>query len=332
MPPEFIDRGDSLDPVVADDAAAIAAAAAAAAAAQADVDAELTAKAAEEAAEAEKLAAEEAEKVAEQERNEKGQFQPKDAKIPKARFDEAVGKERDARLAAETRAATLEARLKEREASVGKVTKLDEMETAVTELEKSYAKLMLDGNEEGAAKVMKEIRLAERQIAKAEARADTAQEIQQVLEGERLTVAIAKLEADYPELNDKSEAYDDDLTELVLSKQQTLITREGLSPSQALTKAAADVMGRFATKVAEGAGVAKKGLSAAAQAVEDRTKAQIAKNLATAKNQPSSLKEVGMDSDKAGATSATPDVNKLSADEFAALPEAVKARMRGDTL
>lgn len=327
MTTENIDRGDTLEPVVADDAATIAAAAAA----QADVDAELT-KVAEEKAAADALAAEEAEKVAEQARDEKGQFQAKDAKIPKARFDEAVGKEREARVAAETRAATLEAQLKEREQSVAKVAKLDDMEAGITELEKSYAKLMLDGNEEGAAKVMKDIRHAERQIARAEANAGAAEQIQQVLEGERLTVAIAKLEADYPELNEKSEAYDDDLTELVLSKQQTLITREGLSPSQALTKAAADVMGRFAKKT-DDTGAAKKGLSAAASdTAEDRRKAQVTKNMDAAARQPNSLKDVGLDSDKAGASSATPDVNKLSADEFAALPDAVKARMRGDVI
>ena len=39
---------------------------------------------------------------------------------------------------------------------------------------------------------------------------------------------------------------------------------------------------------------------------------------------------LGLDSDKLGATSTTPDVNQMPREEFDALPESTKARMRGD--
>jgi hypothetical protein len=58
---------------------------------------------------------------------------------------------------------------------------------------------------------------------------------------------------------------------------------------------------------------------------------QVKKNLDTQARQPASMRDVGMDSDKAGVKGDI-DVSKLSADEFAALPESTKAKLRGDLL
>ena len=46
--------------------------------------------------------------------------------------------------------------------------------------------------------------------------------------------------------------------------------------------------------------------------------------------QPASLKDAGIDSDKAGQDKADLDVNKLSEAEFNALPAAQLAKLRGD--
>jgi hypothetical protein len=259
-------------------------------------------------------------------RNDKGQFE---AKIPKSRFDEAVGKERAAREAAEQRLAEAERKLNEREAEQAKSVKFDEMEEAISELEKKHTKLLLDGNEDEAAKVMKQIRHSERQLAAAEGEARAVARVSETLERERLNLVVAQLQADHPVLNDKSEEYDDDITEFVLAKQRTLMNKEGLSPSVALKRAADDVLSRFAkpAEVKEEA----KGLDSAA-AVTERKQAQVAKNLDTARRQPASLKESGLDSDKAGQTTQLPDAAKMTEAEFSALPETVKARMRGDII
>lgn len=258
-------------------------------------------------------------------RNDKGQFE---AKIPKSRFDEAVGKERAAREAAEQRLAEAERKLNEREAEQAKSVKFDEMEEAISELEKKHTKLLLDGNEDEAAKVMKQIRHSERQLAAAEGEARAVARVSETLERERLNLVVAQLQADHPVLNDKSEEYDDDITEFVLAKQRTLMNKEGLSPSVALKRAAEDVMKRFSK--AEPA-ADPKGLDSAA-AVTERKQAQVAKNLDTARRQPASLKESGLDSDKAGQTTQLPDAAKMTEAEFSALPETVKARMRGDII
>jgi hypothetical protein len=58
----------------------------------------------------------------------------------------------------------------------------------------------------------------------------------------------------------------------------------------------------------------------------------IKKNLDTSLRQPGSLKPMGADSDKRGEKGGLPDVAKLSEEEFDALPESTKARMRGGSL
>lgn len=264
-----------------------------------------------------------AEEPEEKPRDEKGRFE---AKIPKSRFDEAVGKEREAREAAERRAAELERQLKAQEAQETQTAQIEEIETKISELEAKHAELLLDGNSKEAAAVMKEIRHAERQIARAEADALADRRITQTLEKKTFDAVVARIEADHPQFNPESESYDSDLVELVLTKQQSLMRSQGLAPSAAMEKAAKDVAERF-LKVEEQK-EDPKGL-AAAKAAEDRKAAQLSKNLDTAKKQPPSMKSVGIDSDKAGKTSEV-DVLSMTADEFAALPEATKAKLRGD--
>lgn len=261
----------------------------------------------------------------EQPRDEKGKFTGKG--IPKARFDEAVGKERDAREAAERRAAELERQLKVQEVKQAQTVELTKLEEGIETLETKHAELLLDGDTAGAAKIMKEIRMAERQIARAETEAVANQRTTQALEAERFDTAVARLEADYPALNPESEVYDADLVELVLAKQNTLMRTEGLSPSQAMIRAASQVAERFLK--AEEPAKDEKGL-AAAKAAEDRKAAQIKKNLDTAGRQPASMKEAGIDSDKAGQTGKLPDVLNMTQDEFKALPASTLAKLRGD--
>ena len=113
----------------------------------------------------------------------------------------------------------------------------------------------------------------------------------------------------------------------MLAKQRSYMQKLGLPASLALAKAAEYVMGRYA-KGAEAEPEAK-GLSKAA---EERKAAQVKKNIGAAKAQPSNLKDVGLDSDKAGQSSSLPDVTRLTQEEFNALPESTRARLRGDTL
>ncbi len=252
-------------------------------------------------------------------RDEKGRFAKKDEpRIPKARFDEAVAKER-------TRAEALERQLAELQAAQVQVKKQEDtakLDAEIYELEKQRAKMLLDGEAEKAAEIASLIRAKERQLAIEESRSMSAQAKEQAREEIRMELTVEKIEVEYPALNPDSEEFDEDLVDLVLSKQRSLMQKEGLSPSKALVKAASSVMGRFGSKSEE---VRQKGLK---KDVEDRKQAQVKKNIDTAKRQPASMKDSGLDSDKMGDKAV--DIANMSFDEFEALPEATKAKLRGD--
>lgn len=293
-----------------------------------DTPVEKAAEKVEESAE-EEDSVDEDEEEEEKPRNDKGQFEKKDAKIPKSRFDEAVGKEREAREAAERRAAELEKKLAESESVKEQNAAVAEIEASIEALEKKHAELLLDGDVENASKVMKDIRMAERQIARAETEATATKRTAQALESERVTTVVARLQADHPLLNEKSEEYNPKAVRYVLSEQQRLMAEEGLAPSVALEQAGKDAMELFAPKE-----VIKsekdETLEAAAKKAEDRKAAQVKKNLDTDKKQPASLKDSGIDSDKAGQNGKLPDVSKMTEEEFNALPKSTLARLRGD--
>lgn len=252
-------------------------------------------------------------------RDDKGRF----TGIPKARFDEAVGKEREAREAAERRAAELERQLAERQQTQAATVEIETLEAKVSELEVKYAQLLADGETEDAAKVRQEIRQSERAIARYEAQQDAKQTTSQILEAERFELAVAKLEAEHSFLNPKSEDYDAEVVEMILDRQASLVNR-GTAPSKALTDATAFILKRLAPP----AKTEEQGLTAAAK-VDDRKAAQVAKNLDVQNRQPPSMKGVGLDSDKLG-EKGLPSIASMTAEEFAALPEATKARLRGD--
>lgn len=260
-----------------------------------------------------------------QPRDEKGKFTGKG--IPKERFDQAVNKERAAREAAEARVAALEAQVAERVVSQQN-QEIETLEARVVELEAQYGAALLDGNGDKANELFRQIRHAERAIVRLETREESRAAAAQTLESDRIELAIAKLEADNAVLNPNSEEYNESLVNFILAEQDRLMRRERLSPSRALQKAASDILEHFVTKLAVQADE-PQGL---AKLQSERKTAAVKKNLAAQKAQPSTMRDVGLDSDKAGQTSTLPDINKLSREEYAALPAATRARMRGDNL
>lgn len=304
-----VDRGDDFVPTLDDDEVVAAANAT---------------------AEAERVAAEETAAAAllaeAPPRDETGKFAKKEKDdgplIPKARFDEQLGKERSAREAAERRTAELEA------AVVRNAQTLD-IEKSVAEvvaLRKQERQAMLDGLEDRAAELSSAADDLNRRIATAEAAALAAQGQGQTLEEMRMEMTIERIEDAYPMLRPGDDAYDEDVVNDILDKQRGLMERERLSPSKALAKAAASIMSRRIES--EPTTDPKLGLAAA----DTRKQEAVAKNLNADKRQPGSLKEVGLASDAAGQTKAIPAAKDLTLAELEALPESTRAKMRGDFL
>lgn len=257
-----------------------------------------------------------------------GKFAPKvksdeGATIPKARFDSAVQKERE-------RAETAERLLAEATRANNQIQRnadVSQLEAKVQELRAAERKATIDNDEEKAAQLSAEADRLNRQIAIQQAGDMTAAAKDAALESMRMELAVENIETNYPQLDENSEEFDQDLTDDVLDKQRGYMERERLSPSKALLKAVKYVMGRQAAPAATEP--AKTGLSAASKGL-DRKAAAVAKNLDAAARQPASTKPVGADSDKHGQTKDIPEVSQMTFAEFSALPDATKSKMRGD--
>lgn len=266
--------------------------------------------------------------VEEPARDAAGKFAPKPkgdegATIPKARFDSAVQKERE-------RAETAERLLAEATRANNQIQRnadVSQLEAKVQELRAAERKATIDNDEERAAQLSSEADRLNRQIAIQQAGDMTAAAKDAALESMRMELAVENIETNYPQLDENSEEFDQDITDDVLDKQRGYMERERLSPSKALLKAVKYVMGRQAPAAATEP--AKTGLSAASKG-QDRKSAAVAKNLDAAARQPASTKPVGADSDKHGQTKDLPEASQMTFAEFSALPDATKSKMRGD--
>ena len=252
-------------------------------------------------------------------RDDKGRF------IPKSRFDEAVTRERIAREAAERELAELKAQLKQ----VDRNADVDKIEAEIVELEKARDKALLDADTEKSAALAAQIRMKVETVNIARQENVPERIKEEMREELRWESTVKSLEDAYAELKPGGEIYDQDIVDMVLVTQRELQRAQRMAPSAALMAAAEKVMGKIKT-ITERASK-NSGLDAGKVALDDRTKAQVQKNLDTMKKQPPDMNDAGLDSDKAGQVRDI-DVTKLTGEEFANLPESTKARLRGDLL
>lgn len=280
-------------------------------------------------------------------RDEGGKFAKKErqadpdseVRIPKSRFDEQVAKERDRAEVAERRAAELEARLNAKaektEPKVDPVAaKVDDLEARIEALHDKRDGFLVDGNIERAAEVRREIRAIEKELREVErntlrndAEQIAARRLDTQSEEQRIDTVVSDLESEFSVLRKGSDEYDPRMVNFVLVEQQRLIDELRLSPHEALSRAGKETMELFGHKPSgtKGEQEDKPETPADKRRVEARQKVADTMN-----RQPASLKDAGIDSDKAGQDKVDLDVNKLSEAEFNALPAAQLAKLRGD--
>jgi len=260
-----------------------------------------------------------------QPRDATGKFAKKDREttIPKSRSDEQVRKERERADAAERRLAEIEQQRQQvaRGADIGK------LEDEVKELRAKERKALIAGDDKTATEMSEQADRLNRQIAIEQARDMTAAAKESAREEIRWDMTLESIEKQYPALDETSEHFDQDLSDDVLDAMSGIMRRERLPRSQAMVKAVQKVMDR--QKGAEAAETEGKGLRSAAKE-EDRKEAAVKKNVDAANRQPASTKKVGADSDKHGQNKEVPDANDMTFEEFSALPDTTKAKMRGD--
>ncbi len=259
-----------------------------------------------------------------QPRDATGKFAKKDREttIPKSRFDEQVRKERERADAAERRLAEIE----QQRQQVSRGADITKMENDVRELRAKERKALIAGNDKDAAELADQADRLNRAIAIEQARDMSAAAKEQAREEIRWDMTIESIEKQYPALDETSDAFDQDLSDDVVDAMNGIMRRERLPRSQALIRAVERVMERSKAPDEPSEG---KGLRSAAKA-DDRKEAAVKKNIDAASRQPASTKRAGADSDKHGQTGTLPDVSEMTAEEFAALPETTRAKMRGD--
>ncbi len=250
----------------------------------------------------------------------------KDTRLPLARHESILAKERAAREVLEAELRTL----KQGQAAVKTSEQLTAMEQTIVTLETRYTELMADGNTKEAQAVMSQIRQNERQVIEQRAtfatQAATAQAIEQV----RYDATVERLEAAYPQIVATSDEYDPELVGEVL-ELASAYEMKGFTPSNALQKAVGYILKPASVKQKEAVVVTPRVTEeAAAAALAERTAAARKTNVATANAQPPATAKVGAPSDSAGGVLDAKSVIKMSPEKFAALSEDDLARLRGD--
>lgn len=303
-----IDRGDDFTSTDDDDAAPAKAPAAKPATADADPDPE---------------ADPDADPEADPEQGEEKAEKKREQRIPLSRHKDLLEKERAKRADLERQLAQFQ-KGTEVAALNQDITKAEE---GVLAMEKEYNKLLGEGELDKAAELMAKIRKAERSIVEAQSDLKIAAAEARAVERTRFNVALERIEAAYPQLNEDHEDFDAELMEDVVDLKSAY-ERKGLTPTAAMQKAVEKLVGK-STKKQEAAidttpRVNEKDVAA------ERKKEAVKKTLDAVGKTPPSTTKVGMDSDKAGGALTAKDVMKLSQEDFSKLPDDVLARMRGD--
>lgn len=256
---------------------------------------------------------------------EEGEDKPKGkgGRIPLSRHEKILAKERERRQELEQQLAQFQ-----RGNEVAKVnTDITAAETKVIELEKKYHAALGDGDIDEAQKLMREIRVLDRDISDLKADMKSAAAESRAVERVRYSVALERVEEAYPELNQDHEDYNPELTQDVVDLKATYEGR-GLTPTAALQKAVKRLMGtegrdqKVATEVTPRVN--------ASDVAAARKKDAVGKVLDATKRQPPGSRNVGLNSDALGGGLNAKDVMRMGHDDFVKLSDDALSKMRGD--
>lgn len=245
--------------------------------------------------------------------------------IAKSRYDFKAAQAKQ--LAAKN--AELEAKLREYEAAEKKTAKTDEPDYAaeLAALDKQIAEARKDGNTDLAIDLLdkkSELRVKmalqpKQEQSTVDPTKLTADAIDQIKADE----LIDRLEEAFDVLNPEHKDYDETLVEEIVDLRSAFQAR-GYSRVDALSRAANYVLAPL-LKDAGSPKVDDK--PAPGKRVTD-----IKKNLDAKKRMPPDVTKIATPSDKLGLQGDLPEVHKLSEKDFAALPDSVRRRARGDFL
>ena len=242
-------------------------------------------------------------------------------RIPKARFDEALGKakQREQVLLDEIE------KLKGGQHASATAKAVRDMRDEIDKMQDKYEDLILDGRKDEARKVRRHVEALRDELSEYQTNTKSEAARRAAIDEMSYNAQLAGYEAKYPALNPEHEDFDEDKTDEVATLLSAFV-KAGQKRADALAKAVKYVLG---APPAAGKG----GDDDKAKELADQRAAEARKKAADAnKRQPPDGKNVGLDSDKAGGKGGDVDVLRLSQDKFAKLDEETKAKLRGDTI
>lgn len=263
------------------------------------------------------------EEKAERLRLEAEEEKKKRIRIPKARFDEALGKakQREQALLDEIE------KLKGGQQASATAKAVRDMRDEIDKLQDKYEDLILDGKKEEARKVRRHVEALRDELSEYQTNTKSEAARKAAIDEMSYNAQLAGYEAKYPALNPEHEDFDEGKTDEVASLL-TAFVKSGQKRADALAKAVKYVLGAPPAAGKSGDDGDKSKELADQRAADARKKAAEAN-----KKQPPNGKDVGLDSDKAGGgKGGDVDVLRLSQDKFAKLDEETKAKLRGDVI
>ena len=231
--------------------------------------------------------------------------------VPKARLDEVLAKQK-----------ALQKQLDEVNAANAKAEEAPE-EYDFDAKEVEYQNMVLDGETDKAVALRREIRQAERKQLEFEMRQEMNETVNQNQQMTALQQAATAMEEAYPVFNRNSEDFNEEYTNEVVELRDAFILK-GYDTVDALSKAVKYVVKDHDL---DGAPEEAPSLAGKAKSVDEvaKKRAQVSKKLKAAEAQPPELP--GESSSNHGEKGV--DINNLTEEEFAALPDATLKRLRG---
>ena len=260
------------------------------------------------------------EEKAERLRLEAEEEKKKRIRIPKSRFDEALGKakQREQALLDEIE------KLKGGQQASATAKAVRDMRTEIDKLQDKYEDLILDGKKDEARKVRRQVEELRDELSEYQTNTKSEAARKAAIDEMSYNAQLAGYEAKYPALNPEHEDFDEEKTDEVASLL-TAFVKAGQKRADALAKAVKYVLGAPSAPTKGGDDDKAKGL-AEQRAAEARKKAAEAN-----KKQPPNGKDVGLDSDKAGGgNKGDIDIRRMTQDKFAKLDEETLSKLRGD--
>lgn len=253
----------------------------------------------------------------------------KDTRIPLARHEALLNKERERRAELEQQLQNYQHGQRV-EAANENITKA---ENDILTLEKTYAEQVAEGETAKAVETMGKIRKLERQITLSDSEMRIAAAEARAVERTRYSMTLERIEAAYPSLNEDHADFDKEQLAEVVELMEAYKAR-GSTPTQALQKAVKLLVEPKTERQKESVDVKPRVPENAAADANAKRKADAVKAAADATGkQPPNMAEIGQDSDKMGGKELKPEqIVTMSAKEFDALDEATLAKMRGDAL